>query len=176
MIQSPVACIYFTFFISITIFPVWTSSLVSIHQCSTTKRWANDLYTPLTFVLYNLGDLAGRVLAANAVVHHWVSTRLVLFSLARVLLVLLFFTCATAKEYPWFQFHSDTVSFLVQFSFGCSHGLLLATSFVYAPTLLPKNKNGTSIKIMSEILMFSLALGLLSGSVGSFPISWLVDR
>jgi hypothetical protein len=176
VIHSPVACIYITFLISITMFPVWTSFLVSIQQCSTTERWANDLYTPLTFVLYNVGDFAGRVLAANAMVYNWVSTRLLVLSLGRVLLVLLLFTCPTAKDYPWLQIRSDAFSFLIQLSFGCSHGLLLATSFVYAPTLLPKNKNDSSVKIMSEILMFALAFGLLSGSVGSFPISWLVAR
>ncbi|GAX10462.1 hypothetical protein FisN_21Lu196 [Fistulifera solaris] len=121
VIRSPVACIYITFLTSITMFPVWTSFLVSIQQCSTTKRWANDLYTPLTFVLYNVGDFAGRVLAANSIVYNWVFTRLLLLSLGRVLLVLSLFTCTTAKDYPWLQIRSDIFSFFIQFSFGCSH-------------------------------------------------------
>lgn len=174
MIQSPAACIYITFVVSITMFPVWTSALVSNQQCSTPQRWANDLYTPLTFILFNAGDLAGRVLAANPVVYNWTSKRLSLLSLWRVMFVPLLFSCATTNTYPWFQLHSDMFSFFVQFFFGCSHGLLLTTSFVCSPALLAKEKNDTMVKIMSEILMLALALGLLSGSVGSFPITWLV--
>ena len=177
MIRNPAACIYITFLISITMFPVWTSALVSHQQCSTTKRWANDLYTPLTFVLFNVGDLAGREIAANPVIYHWASKRLFTLSLWRMLFVPLLFSCKTMNTYPWFQLQSDMFSFLIQFSFGCSHGLLLTTSFVCSPVLLSsKIKNATMVKIMSEILMFALAFGLLSGSVGSFPITWLAAQ
>jgi len=68
-VKSPAFTICFTFLVTLSLFPSWTSQLRSIHQCQpytlsgTTntiimmrviKRLQNDLFTPMTFVLFNM--------------------------------------------------------------------------------------------------------------------------
>lgn len=67
---------------------------------------------------------------------------------------------------------SNLYSFLVQVVFGTSNGFLVTLAFVYAPTVLPSITHVQERS--SELLNLSLALGLLSGSFLSFPVSQIL--
>jgi Nucleoside transporter len=56
-VKGPATCIFLTFFVTLSLFPGWTSDLRSVHQCHTRFRLANDLYIPFGFLLFNVGDL-----------------------------------------------------------------------------------------------------------------------
>jgi hypothetical protein len=169
-VKGPATCIFLTFFVTLSFFPGWTSELQSVRQCRTHFRLSNDLYTPFSFLLFNVGDLLGRLLSAKITQNRisGLSAKLVKASLLRFIFFPLLFMCVGGSR-EGFQIQSDLYSLLIQFSFAVSNGLLVSTAFVHAPTLLPgtTHMQGRS----SEILTFAVAFGLLSGSLFSFPVS-----
>ena len=175
LLLSPTACIFWTFFVTLSLFPGLTSELRSTRSCQTRLRLANDLYTPFSFVLFNVGDLCGRLLAARRYIHGVLSDKLVTFALLRFLFFPLIFLCPSGtpgEESHSVEIPSDAYSLLVQFSFAVSNGMLLTSSFAHAPTLLPRDHRAKEyLELMSEFLSFVVALGLLSGSLFAFPVS-----
>jgi len=171
-VKAPAFSIFMVFFVTLSLFPGWTSQLQSVHECDSRVRLANDLYTPLTFVVFNAADLAGRVLSGSI---HFdriqnVSGKLVTFSLARLIFFPLFLFCvARDSAYVKAAFHSDLFSLLVQATLGVGNGMVTTLSFMHAPTLLPAVAQ-TQTRA-SEILNLALSFGLLCGSIFSFPFS-----
>jgi hypothetical protein len=172
-VNGPATCIFFTFFVTLSLFPGWTSELQSVRQCRTYFRLSNDLYTPFSFLLFNVGDLLGRLLSAKITQNriNGLSTKLVTASLLRFLFFPLLFMCIGGTR-EGFQIQSDLYSFVIQFSFAVTNGLLVSTAFVHAPTLLPGTTHMQERS--SEILTFAVAFGLLSGSLFSFPVASFV--
>ena len=171
-VKAPATAIFMTFFVTLSLFPGWTSQLRSVHECETHVRVANDLYTPLTFLLFNAGDLTGRILSGYIPLHRIqnVSGKLVSFSLVRLIFFPLFLLCmARDSVYVRMAFHSDLFSLLVQSTFGVGNGMLTTLSFMYAPTLIPALVQ-TQTRA-SEILNLALSFGLLCGSMFSFLFS-----
>jgi hypothetical protein len=173
-IRGPTLCIFLTFVVTLTMFPAWTSQLQSRWRCQSNWRLANDLFTPLTFVLFNAGDLLGRLLSGRYPMHDNtnISSKLVMAALLRIPLGLLLFTCTGATEVTAFVIPLDLYSFGIQLLFAVSNGYLVTLSFAHAPTLLQSAYSAAQQR-MSEILSFALSLGLLVGSFCSYPVSQL---
>ena len=161
-IKGPATCIFLVFVVTLGLFPGKLSQLRSAHQCKSTWRLANDLYTPLAFVVFNVSDLGGRLLSARIPYRrfHHLSRKLVLGACLRFLFFPLFSLCSGMK--------SDFVSWLVQICFAMSNGLLVNLSFVHAPELIPAIPHVQERS--SEILTFSVAFGLLTGSILSYQV------
>lgn len=160
------------FFVTLSLFPGWTSQLKSIHECSSRLRLENDLYTPMTFVVFNAADLTGRVLCGYIPLERFsnVSGKLVVLSLSRLLFFPLFLLC-TARDsaFSKVSISSDVFSLLVQIMFGVGNGMVTTLSFMHAPSLLPPSQQAQTRA--SEILNLALSFGLLCGSIFSFPFS-----
>jgi equilibrative nucleoside transporter 1/2/3 len=174
-VKGPACTIFLTFFVTLSLFPGWTSELRSVHQCKSEFRIFNDLYTPYSFLLFNVGDLVGRLLCAKIPIKKItsLSTKLVVASGLRFVFFPLLFLCVGGSDPDRWQIPSDLYSQFIQFAFAVSNGLLLSMSFVLAPTLIP-----SSIEMQersSEFLSFAVAFGLLCGSLFSFPIAKLVS-
>jgi hypothetical protein len=172
VVKAPAFSIFMVFFVTLSLFPGWTSQLKSVHECSSHIRLFNDLYTPLSFVIFNFADLAGRVLSGY--IHldqfHHVSSKLVAISASRLVFFPLFLVCvARDSAYANAAFPSDLFSLLVQIAFGMGNGMVTTLSFMHAPTLLPTIAE-TQTRA-SEILNLALSFGLLCGSISSFPFS-----
>jgi hypothetical protein len=170
-VKGPASTIFIVFFVTLGLFPGYVSELRSAHQCRTHLRLTNDLYTPFSFVLFNCGDLIGRLLAARVPLKRMrnVSRKLVIGSLLRFLFFPLLFMCPGGSE-KGPKIPSDLYSELVQFAFAVSNGLLLTIAFVHAPTLLPSATDDMEER-MAELLTFAVAFGLLCGSLFSFPVT-----
>lgn len=171
-VKAPAFSIFMVFFVTLALFPGWTSQLKSVYECKSHVRLANDLFTTLTFVVFNAADLAGRVLSGY--IHldriNDVSSKLVAISLSRFIFFPLFLFCvARDSEYIKLAFQSDLISLLVQTAFGVGNGMATTLSFMHAPTLLPAVAQ-TQTRA-SEILNLALSFGLLCGSIFSFPFS-----
>jgi Nucleoside transporter len=172
-VRSAVATVFLTFLVTLALFPGLTTQLRSIHQCQPgSHRLSNDLYTPLTFVVFNVGDFAGRLVAARLPVdgsRSW-SAWLVSCALARFLFFPLLLWC-TAESNGVMRglVHSDFYSIVVQSLFAVSNGLLVSTAFAFAPTQLPLEVPMAQER-SSEFLTLSVSLGLLCGSLLSFPV------
>jgi hypothetical protein len=176
-IQGPWTSIFLVFTLTLCLFPSWVSQLRSVHQCQSHNRLFNDLYTPLSFVIFNVGDLCGRLLSEHVPVTQirHLSSKLVGSALCRLLIFpLLFLLCVTEDSRAWFPvIRSDGYSWVVQFFFALTNGLLVSTSFMHAPHLVAHN---TSMQERaSEMMTFSVSFGLLMGSLLSFPFANLAS-
>ena len=182
-IKGPWTTIFLVFALTLCLFPSWVSQLRSIHQCQNNhhNRMVNDLYTPLTFVVFNVGDLCGRLLSEHVPVTHIrnLSSKLVAAALGRlVVFPILFLMCVTeqTRRHHWVPLiPHDAYSWTVQFFFALTNGLLVSLSFMHAPQLVAHNT--TMQERASEMMTFSVSFGLLTGSLLSFPFatvaSWL---
>jgi hypothetical protein len=173
-VKGPACTIYLTFAVTLCLFPGWISQLRSSHECETHWRLNNDLYTPMSFLVFNVGDLTGRLLSGRIPVTRIrnMSFKLVLVALIRIVFFPLFFLCVAGEgvtSHERMDFRSDLYSLLVQFFFAVSNGILISTSFMFAASRVGSTTDMQERS--SEILTFSIAFGLLSGSLLSFPFT-----
>jgi equilibrative nucleoside transporter 1/2/3 len=175
VVQQPAVALFLTYFVTLAIFPVITSDLTSVQECRSPARIRNDMFAPLTFLVFNLGDLVGRFAVPEETVEKdsWrLPRRLVLASVARFAFLPIFFLCYSRKSlYKDVAIHSDAFSWLVQFIFAVTNGVLTTVSFSVAATLLPADENLQ--QIASSILNLSLCLGLVAGGLAASPLLWL---
>jgi hypothetical protein len=170
VVRGPAVSLFWTYFVTLAIFPVWTSELSSIRQCESTSRLSNDLFSPMSFVVFNLGDLLGRMISAEIDFEsiHNLSSKLVFVSITRFGFFILFLFCqAQDSQFNDWAVQSDAFSWLVQLLFAVSNGVLTNIAFCYAPGLVENEKHPQ--QVASAILNFSLCFGLLCGSLFSFP-------
>jgi len=170
LVKGPATSIFFAFVVTLAIFPAWTSTLKSIRQCKSQhalSRVFNDLYIPGTFVIFNVGDLTGRLLVERAPLTNGneVSTKLVLFAVSRSTFFGFFLLCAASKS-AFHAISSDLYSLIVQFALAVSNGALVSAAFMHTSKLIPNNAEMQERS--SEMLTFALSLGLLCGSLLSF--------
>ena len=180
-IRQPAFAIFLTFVVTLAIFPAWTSTLQSAHRCDSRNRLQNDLFTPLTFLLFNVFDLVGRLLAERYS-SYLTNDKLIPYALSRCIFFLLFAmlpssarisTDATTATTSTTPIPSDLLSFAVQAATAASNGFLLSWSFLVAPECISKQCGDEAIK-SSEVLNLSLSLGLLAGSMLSFVYQLVV--
>jgi len=174
-VKMPAISIFLTFFVTLSLFPGWTSELRSVRQCRSHFRLANDLYVPFMFLFFNFGDLAGRLLSARLPTMQIrdLSNKLVLAACLRFVFFPLLFLCTGGSNPNRWQIHSDLYSQFIQMTFAVSNGFVLTTAFGHAPSLVPQTSEMQ--ERCSEILNFSVAFGLLCGSLCSFPVSKFVN-
>eukprot|EP00934_Nitzschia_sp_Nitz4_P003842 Nitzschia sp. Nitz4//scaffold64_size103689//65388//67067//NITZ4_004440-RA/size103689-processed-gene-0.191-mRNA-1//-1//CDS//3329556142//3832//frame0 len=172
-IRGPLFATFLVFLVTLCLFPAWISQMRSAHECQNENiRLANDLFVPTIFVLFNVGDLAGRLLAEQTPLHRipHASRALVVGSLARLLFLPLFVFCLT-QEAPHHVtvIQSDWYSISVLLAFAVSNGYFVSLSFIQVPTLVLNNAGMQ--ERASEMMTFALYLGLLSGSLLSYPFT-----
>jgi len=200
-VRAPALTIYLVFTVTLALFPGWISELRSIRQCQSHHhhRWDNDLYTPMAFVLFNVFDLMGRLLAGRIPVYRICPRALVTAACLRGLLFPLLRLCVGGNSdinddndnNPPTEIQSNLYSTMIQIMFATSNGFLVTLAFMYAPSVLaiPSSSLSSSSSTSSsslfrgntqiqersaEILNFALSLGLLSGSCLSFLVSqWM---
>lgn len=176
-IKGPASCIFLTFTVTLCLFPSWISQLRSTHECESHFRLTNDLYVPFSFVVFNLGDLAGRLCSEKVPVERirHMSLKLVIASVCRVAFFPLLLFCASEVSglHPM-TIESDFYSLVVQFLFAFTNGILISCSFMHAPHLVA-HTTGMQERA-SEMMSFAVFFGLLSGSLLSFPFSKFISK
>jgi uncharacterized integral membrane protein len=180
LIWAPALSCFLVFAVTLSLFPAWTAQIQSTQQCQTTSRWRNDLFTPLSFVLFNVGDLAGRLLSSRVPLgtapHR--SRNLVRCAALRFLFYILLYICpsasSTSTARSWMVVHNDLYTILVLLLFALSNGYIVSTAFCHAPSLMASLPDRQKER-MAEILNLSLSVGLLVGSFLSFPVTALMS-
>ena len=159
-----------TSFVTLSIFPAFTSTMQSVSMCEQTHRLENDLFEPLGFILFNCPDLLARVVAPIFIDIQSIQRQprlLFVSSAARLIFFPLFiFAKSSSTDLPYVN--SDLYSISVAIMFAFSNGLLMSLCFMVAPQLLPDNSTELTRQRGSDFMNLSLALGLLSGSFASF--------
>ena len=173
-VRLPALALFMTYLVTLAIFPVITSDLTSVKECRSTSRIRNDMYVPITFLIFNFGDLLGRFVVADGVVGkpNELPRTLVGASLLRLAFVPIFFLCYSRKSlFRDVQIQSDLFSWSVQMAMAISNGMLTTLSFSVVATLVPPDD--TKQQVASSMLNLSLCLGLVAGGLVASPLLWL---
>lgn len=126
-----VLTIFLTFGVTL-IFPVFASVVESVHSDSTRVFFHKSIYIPFIYVVWNLGDLLGRVFcgAANSIFLVKNPNHLIIYSILRFLYIPLFMTCNIHPKGLAPLILSDLWYILLQFTFGFSNGQLATSCFM----------------------------------------------
>lgn len=166
-------CVFYVFFISITIFPAISSGIQSINKDSGGPL--NNLYfVPLTsFLLYNFADFCGRQITAWLQVPGPTSRALPILALIRTALVPLFILCNYQPRFHLHQvfFAHDFFPVLFVCVLGLSNGYLGTLPMIYGPKVVPRELAEPAGVIMSFFLTLGLAIGSAL-SVGLVHCIW----
>ncbi|KAM8924601.1 equilibrative nucleoside transporter 3 [Pelodytes ibericus] len=155
------ACLFYTFFISIIIFPSISAGIESVDKSSGTI-WTNKLFTPLTcFLAYNFADWSGRQITT------WIqspgpnSKLLPTLVLLRTFFIPLFMFCnyQPRKHIYLVIFQTDVYPVVFIALLGLSNGYLGTLSMVYGPKVVPKELAEATAVMMSFFLSVGLAVG-----------------
>ncbi|XP_067828513.1 equilibrative nucleoside transporter 3 [Heptranchias perlo] len=164
--------VFYTFFISIIVFPSISSNIESVSKDSG-SAWTNMYFVPLTsFLLYNFADWTGRQITAWIQIPGPKSNLLPILVLLRTLLLPLFVFCNYQPRNP-----SHTVVFDQDFYpavficvLGFTNGYLGTLPMIYGPKVVPKELSEPAGVVMS----FFLTLGLAAGSAFSVVVVHLI--
>ncbi|KAI9767902.1 MAG: hypothetical protein M1840_005395 [Geoglossum simile] len=147
-------------------FPVYTQAIVSVRPPSTSPRFFHrSIFTPFSILLWNTGDLLGRLLTLLPRPSPSPKTLFVL-SLARIAFVPLYFLCNIGGRGAVVD--SDLFYLVVvQFSFGLSNGWVGSQSMVTANEWVEEEEREAAGAFMATCLV----AGLSAGSLLSFLVS-----
>lgn len=134
-------------------------------------RLSGDLFVPLMFVVYALGDLTGRVASG---VGPWgrrppAPAALLLYSLARLGVAAGLLACHVVTPAPWrlpFLLRADAWPLGLAVALGFTQGHLLSTACMHAPAVLPPGREAR----FGPVTGFCITAGCLAGSVASTAI------
>ncbi|EEQ45407.1 conserved hypothetical protein [Candida albicans WO-1] len=168
-----VMTIFFTFGITL-IFPVFASVVESVHTDSQSRFFNKNIYIPFIYLVWNLGDLLGRVLCGYPRLNMLIKspkTQLV-YALSRLVFIPLFLTCNIHPGRPEPFIKSDLWYIGLQLLFGISNGQLCTSAFMivgdYCDTDDEKEAAGGFTTVF-------LSTGLAVGSVLSYLLVLVVN-
>ncbi|XP_069609313.1 equilibrative nucleoside transporter 3 isoform X1 [Ranitomeya imitator] len=159
------ACLFYTFFISIIIFPTISAGIESVEKLSG-SIWTNKYFTPMIcFLTYNFADWSGRQITTWIQSPGPTSKILPTLVFLRTFFIPLFMFCNYQPRKHIYQvlFQNDVYPVMFITLLGFSNGYLGTLSMVYGPKVVPKEfSEGTAI-----VMSFFLGLGLAIGSAFS---------
>ena len=134
-------------------------------------RLSGDLFVPLMFVVYALGDLTGRVASGAG---PWgrrppAPAALVAYALARLAVAGGLLACHVVTPAPWrlpYALRSDAWPLGLAVALGFTQGHLLSTACMHAPAVLPPGREAR----FGPVTGFCITAGCLAGSVASTAI------
>lgn len=113
-------------------------------------------------MIWNSGDLAGRVICAYPFFQLHKPRALAFLSVCRLIFIPLYLMCNIKGQGA--AFNSDLIYWLIQIVFGMSNGWLGSNNFMAAPNMVEESERGAAGGFMTMWLVS----GLAAGSVLSF--------
>ncbi|CAK9780844.1 hypothetical protein CC85DRAFT_261072 [Cutaneotrichosporon oleaginosum] len=166
----------FIFVVTLSVFPPITTTITSVMK-NPPKILQPATFVAIHFFLFNVGDYTGRTYLPSLGLSSMTIPRIVMLSLARVILIPLFLFCnipARAKgELPALP---DFVYWLILLAFGLTNGWIstLCMMFASSPELNPAITEDEK-DIAGTLAAFSLVSGLAIGSLCSFGVSHAIS-
>lgn len=172
-----------------SVFPAITSTIQSVQQ-DDAEFFSNPLiFSAIHFLVFNVGDWAGRYLCSFAALQVWGASQLVTLSFLRVFFIPLFLVCnvvppnSLPSTSPLLAsmakpvIASDTAYLLILLLFGISNGHV-GSSCMMAASSLEHNRRLKKEEVDSAAVVasFCLTIGLLLGGAGSFLVGALVGE
>jgi equilibrative nucleoside transporter 1/2/3 len=172
-IWIPACSVFFVFFLSISLMPSVFAIMQSTKSCSPgSSRWSNDLFIPLIFLLYNIGDFSGRVCAQltrdNTLFtaqNIWIPT------LLRIIPYVLCLFCDINNSRMPFTFNSDAAPIILSVVVGFSNGYFGNIAMMKGPSLAPPELAGRAGTIMVCCLIMGLCIGSALGILNVFIVT-----
>ena len=153
-----------TLLITLACFPAAMSSLKST-SADTASPWTTTYFLPvMTFLIYNIGDVLGRVTAS---VLPYPSKRFILpIAISRVIFIPLIYMCNLQPRTINVWFKSDVWPAVFNLLFSWTNGHIISLASAYAPDEVASKSDKSMVGTFSA---FSCALGLVIGSLLVFP-------
>jgi len=161
--------------VTLAVFPPITTSIMP-----TSPSFNPLVFNALHFLLFNVGDLAGRCLCVVPKFTTWSSRRLVILSLLRTLFIPLFLLCnlqpptATPPALLLVSspiINSDILFFTILLAFGFSNGYVSSMCMMAAPNEEHNPRlRRSDVDIAATTANFCLIGGLVVGSIASFAV------
>ena len=166
IIRIPAITVFLVFTTTIGVFPATIVFLRSEHHCDSDERFFNDLFVPFFFVLFNLGDFSGRLIAGSfsPIFTH---TNVWVGGVLRFAYIPLFLLCNIANSKLPQVFVGDAWPILFMITFALTNGYVASTCMQMGPALVPS----ADAPLAGTIMIFCLTAGLMGGAVCSFPIT-----
>ncbi|CCD55440.1 hypothetical protein ACHAPC_007153 [Botrytis cinerea] len=148
-------------------FPVFTSKVVSVRPADGAPRILQpEAFIPLGFLVWNIGDLCGRLLPLLPFHTKARPIPLFIFSILRIGFVPLYLLCNI--EGKGAKVNSDVFYLLVvQAGFGLSNGWLGSSCMMAAADYVNEEEREAS----GSFMMTNLVAGLMAGSLLSFAVA-----
>ncbi|WVQ70358.1 uncharacterized protein L199_008585 [Kwoniella botswanensis] len=163
------------FIVTLSIFPPITTMIVSTHQ-PTPRLLQPDVFIPLHFLLFNIGDYCGRTyLPSISLLFTTSPPRILFLSLLRTLFIPLIFLCNTTSRTSTPVFNSDLIYFLIIILLGLTNGYIGSLCMIVASSPeLNKRIEEDERDVAGTLASFCLVTGLAIGSAASFVVASLV--
>lgn len=153
---APLLSVLIAFIVSLS-YPVFANNVVS-------PRMSLKLFSPLTHLVWNAGDLIGRLVCSNKFLRVTTRSKLISLAIARFGIV------AVLVWYVRADIHSDVFYLTVMLLYGITSGHLMSSAVV----LTKKELKPEAQHVGSGVLVLMMSLGLLLGSGASFVTTALV--
>ncbi|CAG5099092.1 Oidioi.mRNA.OKI2018_I69.XSR.g16243.t1.cds [Oikopleura dioica] len=176
-------CVFFAFVVTLGCFPAVVVTIKPANYVpdeDNPNLFYDKLFTTIVvFFLFNVADTIGRVSS------EWITrpgklqfikpdqpNRLVLFSLSRIIFIILFVKCnvfvdavGDTRSEPWFK--SDIAFCLIMLLFGITNGMVSSIAMAYAPEVAPLKVREQVGGTMGTVLV----AGLFGGACLAFPLT-----
>jgi equilibrative nucleoside transporter 1/2/3 len=160
IVKLPGFSIFFIFLVTYSLYPGLTTLITS-------EGVNAKFFAPAMFLLFNLGDLIGRLSCGSLDVSSGgakLAKEVAGASLLRVVFLPAFMLCNVAGTVLPVVFKHDAFPYLFMALFSFTNGLLATMSMMIAPTLVKFDDK----KTVGALMTFLLSTGLLAGSCASF--------
>lgn len=143
------------------VFPVFTQAIHSV-QPGSGRAFQSDVFIPAAFLLWNVGDLSGRIACGWEAVTVRNVRLLVLLAVGRAVFVPLYLMCNVGGRGAVVD--SDAFYWLVELAFGFTNGWVGTSCMVVAPDYVDDDEK----EACGSFMGLCLVLGLATGSLLSF--------
>lgn len=170
-----VLTIFLTFSITL-IFPVFASTVESVHINSKHRFFNKTIYIPFVYLIWNLGDLISRILCgtpnSRLLIHN--PKTLIIYAVARLIFIPLFLSCNIHPNIHQSSalINSDLWYIGLQFLFGFSNGQLSTSSFMVVGDFCDSDEEKEAAGGFTTIF---LSTGLAFGSVFSYALVVVIN-
>jgi equilibrative nucleoside transporter 1/2/3 len=155
----------FVCFLISMVFPVYTAEIQSVNDPASSRIYDSSVFVPLAFLVWNLGDLTGRMgVAIPGMSLGQYPQMAAIVAIARVMFIPIYQLCNINGHGAVVK--SDIFYLVVQFLFGATNGYLGTSCMMGANHWVVADERPAAGGFMSMVLVGGLAAGsLLSFSV-----------
>ncbi|KAI5779734.1 nucleoside transporter-domain-containing protein [Geopyxis carbonaria] len=146
------------------VFPIFTQSILSTRPLASNpaRVFQPDVFIPLGFLLWNVGDLSGRLACGFPGLTTASPRVLALAAVARIVFVPIYLLCNVKGAGA--RVESDLFYWIVQLAFGASNGWIGSCCMMAAPSFVEEEER----EACGGFMGLALVVGLTTGSVVSF--------